>query len=210
GVVYEHDESHVERFPPAHDHLAVNQPIVDAIQGDAHAAGVRIARLPASAARRAASAGARSRWKTKSSSIARFTPVTTATSARPRARRTELVRQDPPGRSTKRTAGRPSMARVRRSVSAPLSHPSFETGTSASLTPVIAATALSSACATAACDTITPRSGSLIVFLEVLLQLAPVGETLDQPVVERTRRIYATVAQEMIHRHDLTDYGEVL
>src|SRR5690349_21090173 len=210
AVVHEHDELHVERLPPAHDDLAVDQSIVDAIQGDTHAAGVRIARLPASAARRAASAGERSRWNTKSSSIARFTPVTTATSARPRASRTELVRHDPPGRSTKSTAGRPSMARMSRSVSAPVSHPSFETGTRASFTPVIAATAVSNACATAACDTITPRRGSLIVLLEILLQLAAVGKALDQTVVEGACRVHPAIAEQVIHRHDLTDYGEVL
>src|SRR3989441_5879163 len=141
GVVHQHDEPHVERFPPPHNHLPVDQSIVDAIQGDAHAAGVRIARLPASAARRAASPGGRSRWNTKSSSIARFTPVTTATSGLPRASRTQLVRHEPPGRSTNRTAGLLSIAWVRRSARAPRSQPSFDTGTSASRTPVIAATA---------------------------------------------------------------------
>src|SRR5690348_16386384 len=97
-----------------------------------------------------------------------------------------------------------------RSVSAPLSHPSFETGTRASFTPVIAATALKRACATAACDTITPRRGSFIVLLEILLQLAAVGEALDQTVVEGARRVHPAIAEQVIHRHDLTDYGEVL
>src|SRR5256886_13046644 len=60
-VVYEDDEADVERLAPPHDHLAVDEPVVDAVQRDAHAAGVRIALLPASAARRAASAGASSR-----------------------------------------------------------------------------------------------------------------------------------------------------
>src|SRR5439155_948026 len=88
--------------------------------------------------------------------------------------------------------------------------PSFDTGTSASWTPVIAATAASKAWATAACDTITPRSGSLIVFLEILLELAALGETLEQPVVEQARRIHAAVPQQVVHRNDLTDHGQVL
>src|SRR5690242_614464 len=203
AVVHEHDELHVERLPPAHDDLAVDQSIVDAIQGDTHAAGVRIARLPASAARRAASAGERSRWNTKSSSIARFTPVTTARSARPRASRTELVRQEPPGRSTNSTAGLPSIACVSRSASAPVSQPSFVTGTRASRTPVMAVTAASSACARAAWETMTPRSGSLIVFLEIFLQLAALGKPLEQAVIERASRVDAAVAQQMIHGDDL-------
>src|SRR5207237_9207836 len=106
----------------------------------------------------------------------------------PRARRPALVRHGPPGRSTTRTPGLPASACVRRSASAPVSHPSFDTGTSASSTPVIAATAASSAWATAACDTITPRNGSLIVLLEVLLQLAALREALEQPVVEGAGR----------------------
>src|SRR5436190_23184451 len=209
-VVHEHDECHVERFPQADQDLPVDQAVVDSVQRDAHAAGVRIARLPASAARRAASAGGRSRWNTKSSSIARFTPVTTATSDLPRASRTELVRHDPPGRSTNSTTGWLPIAAVSRAVSAPESQPSLLTETRASSTPVIAATADFSACATAACDTITPRSGSLIVFLEVLLQLAPLRHPLEEALVEVLRRIHAAVAQQVVHRHHLTDDGEIL
>jgi len=124
--------------------------------------------------------------------------VTTATSVLPRASRTELVRHEPPGRSTNRTAGLSSIACVRRSARAPVSQPSFDTGTSASRTPVIAATAATKAWATAACETITPRSGSLIVFLEIFLELATLGETLEQAVVERPRRIHAAVAQQVV------------
>src|SRR5216110_1007385 len=210
GVVHEHDEADAQRLPPPHDHLAVNQAIVDPVEHDAHAAGVRIARLPASAARRAASTGGRSRWNTKSSSIARFTPVTSAMSDLPLASRMELVKQDPPGRSTNSTAGWPPIAAVSRAVSAPESQPSLLTETRASSTPVIAATADFSACATAAWDTITPRSGSLIVLLEVLLELAPLRHPLEEALVEVLRRIHAAVAQQVVHRHHLTDYGEIL
>src|SRR5437879_13367363 len=72
GVVHEHDEPQVERLAPADHDLPVNETVVDAVERNGHAAGVRIALPPASAARRAASAGDRSRWNTKASSIARF------------------------------------------------------------------------------------------------------------------------------------------
>src|SRR5207247_5776829 len=135
---------------------------------------------------------------------------TAATLVLPRASRTELVRHEPPGRSTNRRVGLLSIACVRRSARAPVSQPSFETGTSASRTPVIVVTAETRAWATAACETITPRSGSLIVFLEVFLELAALGEALEQPVVERPRRIHAAVAQQVVHRDDLTDHRQVL
>src|SRR5439155_807420 len=202
-VVHHHDEADVERLSPAHDHLTVNQTVIDAVELDAHAAGVRIALLPASAARRAASSGGRSRWNTKSSSIARLTPVTTATFVLPLASRMELVRQEPPGRSTNSTAGCSAIAAVTRAVNAPESQPSLLTGTRASSTPVIAATAAFNACATAACETITPRSGSLIVLLEVLLQLALLRHPLEQPLVEMLRRVLAAVAHQVAHRHAL-------
>src|SRR5207237_1815200 len=84
------------------------------------------------------------------------------------------------------------------------------TGTAASSTPVIAATAASSACAPAAADTITPRNGSLIVLLEVLLQLSALRQALEQPVVERAGRVHAAVAEQVVHRDDLADHGQVL
>src|SRR5260370_33860383 len=75
--------------------------------------------------------------------------------------------------------------------------------------PVIASTAATSDSATAACDTITPRS-SLIVLLEVLPHAALLLERLVQPLVEPLRRIHAAVAQQMVHRHHFTDHGQVL
>src|SRR5436309_867980 len=181
-VVHQHDELRAQRLPPTHDYLSMDQPVVDPKQRDAHAAGVRIALVPASAARRAASAGDRSRWNTKSSSMARLTPVITATSDLPFASRTALVKHEPPGRSTNRTAGLSPIARARRAARAPESHPSLLTATSASLTPVSAATAGNSACATAACETITPRVGSLIVFLEILQHFPALGHAVEQPL----------------------------
>src|SRR5207244_13470456 len=85
-----------------------------------------------------------------------------------------------------------------------------ETGARGPVPRGIAGRAGSNVCAAAACDTITPRRGSLIVFLEILLQLPALGETLDQAVVEGARRVHPAVPQQVVHRHDLTDYGEVL
>src|SRR5439155_943221 len=110
------DAAHVDPFHP----VAVAGECGERVDGPGeHDPGARIARLPASAARRAASSGGRSRWNTKSSSIARFTPVTSATSELPLASLMELVKQDPPGRSTNSTAGWPAIAAVSRAVSAP-------------------------------------------------------------------------------------------
>src|SRR2546430_4438069 len=61
GVVHEHDEPQVERLAPADHDLPVNETVVDTVERNGHAAGVRIALPPASAARRAASAGDSSR-----------------------------------------------------------------------------------------------------------------------------------------------------
>src|SRR6185503_19243253 len=110
----------------------------------------------------------------------------------------EFVRQDPPGRSTNSTAGCSATAWRKRSPSASLSHPSLLTGTSAPATPVMVETADARACASPECDTMTPRSGSLIVFLEVFLRLPLVAHALDQPVVEGVRRIHAAVAQQVV------------
>src|SRR2546427_232024 len=104
----------------------------------------------------------------------------------------------------------PTITSARRSESAPESQPSLLPGMRASSTPVIVPTADLSACATAACDTITPRNGSLIVLLQVLLQLAPLRHPLDQSLVEALRRIDAAVTLQVVHRHHLADHREVL
>src|SRR5690349_17350443 len=200
-VVHQHDETDVERLAPTDHDLAVNETVVEPDQGQAHAAGMRIARDPASTARFAASAGGRSRWKTKSSSIARFTPVTTASSPRPRASRMALERQEPPGRSTNSTAGRPPTAVSIRSTSALGSHPSLLTDCRASATPEIVRTAPTSAAASSACDTMTPTvpaaAVSLIVLFEILPDLRPLLHLPDQPLVELAGDVHAAVAQQV-------------
>src|SRR5260370_36844595 len=70
-------------------------------------------------------------------------------------------------------------------------------------------TAATSACARAAWETITPRS-SLIVLLEVLLDVGARAHPLEEPLVERPRRVHARVAQQVVHRDDFADDGEVL
>src|SRR5205809_3485423 len=120
------------------------------------------------------------------------------------------MRHDPPGRSTNSTAGFPPIAAVSRSVRARPSHPSLLTGTRASSTPAMAATAVTRDCATAACDTTIPRSGSLIVFLEILFHLGPLAHGADQPLVARRGRVHAAVADQVVHRDDPAARGEAL
>src|SRR6267378_2382999 len=122
----------------------------------------------------------------------------------------EFVRQEPPGRSTNSTAGCDPAAWRSRSPSASLSQPSLLTGTSAPSIPVMVATAETSAWATPEWDTITPRSGSLIVFLEVLLRRPFFAHAADQPVVEGVRRIDAAIAQQVVHREHFADHRQVL
>src|SRR6267378_3672739 len=108
----------------------------------------------------------------------------------------EFVRQEPPGKSTNSTAGCDPAAWRSRSPSASLSQPSLLTGTSA--------------WAMAEWDTMTPRSGSLIVFLEVLLRGAFFAHAPDQAVVEDMRRIHAAVAQQVVHGQHFADHRQVL
>src|SRR6266850_1914753 len=122
----------------------------------------------------------------------------------------EFVRHEPPGKSTNSTAGRAPAAWRKRSPSASLSQPSLLTGTSAPSMPVMVATAETSAWATPEWDTITPRSGSLIVFLEVLLRRPFFAHAADQPVVERMRRIHAAIAQQVVHGEHFADHRQVL
>src|SRR5438094_8038748 len=110
----------------------------------------------------------------------------------------------------KSTAGESLTASASMRNSASRSQPSLLTGTKASLTPVMFSTAAISALATAAWETITPRSGLLIVPLQVLLKLPRLSHALEQALVEPLGRVHAAVAQQVMHRHHLADYREVL
>src|SRR5260370_39441656 len=70
-------------------------------------------------------------------------------------------------------------------------------------------TAATSACARAAWETITPRS-SLIVLLEVLLDVGARADPLEELLVERRRRVHARVAQQLVQRDDFAADGDVL
>src|SRR6185503_12392977 len=105
--------------------------------------------------------------------------------------------QDPPGKSTNSTAGPSPTASRRRSASCSVPQPSLDTAVRALSMPVMARTATTNASATAAWETMMPRS-SLIVFLEVLLRVALLPHAFDQTLVERGGRVDAAVAQQMI------------
>src|ERR1051325_2989211 len=125
------------------------------------------------------------------------------------ASRTELAQHEPPRKPTQRHAGPCPTASRNRSPSASVPQPSFETGVSTPSMPVIAVTAATSACATAACDTMTPRS-SLIVFLEVLLRPALVAHPANQPLVEPVGGSDAAVAEEMVRGDPFADNRQIL
>src|SRR5206468_8474637 len=78
GVVHEYDEAEVERLAPADDDLPVNEPVVHAIQHEAHGRTsiTAIAAHPRAAAWRAASMGDSSSANAKSRSAGRFAPET--------------------------------------------------------------------------------------------------------------------------------------
>jgi hypothetical protein len=77
-------------------------------------ANARAASRPLPTTRRASSPGVMSRWKTKSRSMGRLTPVTTATSSAPRATFRPARAQLPLAMSTKTTAGVDPTASVTR------------------------------------------------------------------------------------------------
>src|SRR4029077_12575180 len=145
-IVHQDHQLDPERAPPSHDDLAVDQAIVHPVDEDGHQ-GTLIARSPAAAARLAAASGVCDRWNTKSTSIARFTPVTTFTLERSRSRASTAIRHDPAAMSTNTTESRsPTASRIRAS-SAPRSQPLFETGLRTPRTPVICSAASTSALA---------------------------------------------------------------
>src|SRR5689334_22442413 len=143
--------------------------------------------------------------------MARFTPVTTAI-PRPwsRAIRTAPVRQEPPGRSTNTTAGPAPMASPIRALRDPPSQPSLLTGTRAPATPEMCSAAVTRDCASPACETTTPRRGSLIVFLEIRADVPPLPHGPHQPVVEFLGGVYAAIPQKVVHGHHLTDNRQIL
>ncbi len=113
-VIHQRDEPDVERASPPDDHLAMDQPVIDAMTTGPTSARYGSPRRPWSAARRAASSAEAPRWNTKSTSIGRLTPVTTGSSVCARLARIAAKKQEPLGRSTNTTAGPSPIASVSR------------------------------------------------------------------------------------------------
>src|SRR5262249_30735349 len=151
-----------------------------------------------------------SRWNTKSTSIARLTPVTTLAEAFARSRLSTAKRHDPLERSTKTTAGPDPTAAATRSSRLPRSQPVFDTASSAPVTPLICSAASTRAPASRPWQTTTPRSRSLIVFLQVLPHPTLLLHLLDQPSIERGGDVHARVAEQMHHRDHFGNHGDVL
>src|SRR3990172_1348072 len=119
-------------------------------------------------------------------------------------------RQLPPGRSTNTTAGRAPIASASRWPRTARLHPSLLTGSSAPRSPVISATASTSASASRACDTTIPCNALLIVLGQVFAQLALFRHPLEQSGVERLGGVHPAVAQQMVHRDHFGNDRDVL
>src|SRR6185503_7558445 len=208
-IINQDDEVDPQRPAPSDDYLAVDETVIDPAEHDGHQ-GILIDFSPAAMARVAASSGESVRWNTKSTSIARFTPVTTLTEGSPRSRFNTAKEQEPLARSTNTTAGMPRRAASTRSSSVSRSHPVFDTGTSAPEIPLICSAACTSAPAREAWQTTPPSSSSLIVLLEVLPDSTLLLHSLDQAGIESRGDIHSRVAQQVHHGHDLGDDRDVL
>src|SRR5687768_16936872 len=87
-------------------------------------------------------------------------------------------------------------------------HPSLVSARSASpSTPEIASTDATSPSASDAWASTTPRTGSLIVFLQVLRRPRHAGL---QPPVEERGGVVPGELEQVVHRHHLADHGDVL
>src|SRR5215204_2587259 len=208
-IVDQDDQVDPQRAAPSDHHLAVDETVVDSAEHDGHQ-GILIDFSPAASARAAASSGESERWNTKSTSIARFTPVMTLTEGSPRSRFNTAKEQDPLAKSTNTTAALPRRAVSTRSSSVSRSQPVFETGTSAPGIPLICSAACTSAAAREPWQTTTPSSSSLIILLEVLSHSTLLLHALDQAGVEGRGDIHPRVAQQVHHGHDLGHDGDVL
>src|SRR3954462_3754026 len=207
-IIDQDDEVDSQGAAPSDNYLAVDETVVDSAEHDRHQ-GILIDFSPAAMARVAASSGESVRWNTKSTSIARFTPVTTLTEGSPRSRFSTANEQEPLARSTNTTAGRPRRAASTRSSSVSRSQPVFDTGTSAPGIPLICSAACTSAPAREPWQTTTPSSSSLIVLLEVLPDSALLLHSLDQAGVEGRGDVHPGIAQQLHHGHDLGDDCDV-
>src|SRR3954470_19782513 len=180
-IIDEYEQSNVERLAPADHHLSVNQTVVDAIEVNPHQRPTTISdAFPLSAAVRAASVGETSALKTKSRSVARFTPLTRTSPGVSLTRRRAAMVALPAGRSVKITRApvRASCSRMVFSISSGVI-PIIESTTSLSAIPQIWPTAETRPAANsprptplAPAVTGPPPVCSLMIFLEILLNIA--------------------------------------
>src|SRR3972149_10808424 len=133
--------------------------------------------------------------------MARLTPATTAMSP---------GTPPPPAEPPTPRAGRPPTPPPSRWPRPARLHPSLLTGSSAPRSPVISATASTSASASRACDTTIPCNALLIVLGQVLAQLALFRHPLEQSGVERLGGVHPAVAQQMVHRDHFGNDRDVL
>src|SRR4051812_2916448 len=132
---------------------------------------------------------------------------------RSRCRRRAAIVQLPAGGSVKITSSEraSTSSRIARSTSAALMS-RLESGTNASPRPVICPTADTIPAAKSPWPATSARaadSGSLNVFDQVLPNVNGFAHPADEALVERLGRIHAAVAQEMVHRDDFSDHGDV-
>src|SRR5688500_7930075 len=163
----------------------------------------------------AATAGSSSSCITNSRSAARFTPVTSTISSRPRIARRAASVQLPPGRSVKiaRMPPRSMRSRSSASMSSPPS-PVLLRGSSRLPRPVIRSTADRRPAESSPWPATSARAASgvplLIVLHQVLAHVGLATHLRDQSIVEPFRRIDAAVAQQQVERDHLGEHGDVL
>src|SRR5207237_2636643 len=103
-IVDKNEQANVERLTPTDDNLAMNEAVIDAVKADAHQRPTTISdAFPRSAAARAASVGGTSVLNTKSSRVARFTPLTRTISGSSLTILSAAMLALPAGRSVKMT-----------------------------------------------------------------------------------------------------------
>src|SRR3954467_803524 len=220
-IVDQHQKPRVERLPPPDNYLSVNQAVVDAIEVDPHQRPTTISdAFPRSAAARAASVGGTEVLKTKSSSVARFTPLTRIRPGSALTMRRAAIVALPAGRSVKITRApvRASWSRIEASMSSGVI-PIIDSTISLSAIPQIWPTAETRPPAKSPCPTTIARGfcgalsfASFMVFLEVLADIVRRRRlhAADEALVECFSGVDARVSQKMIQGDDLGYHRDVL
>src|SRR5687767_7601531 len=140
--------------------------------------------------------------------MGRFTPHTTAVSARSSVSRRAAKAQLPLGMSVKTIPGPSPRASRTLFCSASGPQPSLLTARRASASaPAIWRTDCTSPSASEAWLTTSPRTGSLIILLQVLRHA---GHPVLEPLVEQAGAVDARILQQVVHGHHLADHRDVL